>query len=88
MNIKSYIMPTYGVRSLEFSHGKGIYLFTYDNKKYLDFGVRRLFSLRVPAIISDFTEISNARDSGLEKGDIILSINNAQTKYFDQLNHK
>ena len=38
MNVKSYIMPTYGERSLEFSHGEGIYLFSTDNKKYLDFG--------------------------------------------------
>ena len=38
MNTKSYIMPTYGERSIEFSHGKGVYLYSNDNKKYLDFG--------------------------------------------------
>ena len=38
MNIKSYIMPTYGARSLEFSHGEGVHLYSNDNKKYLDFG--------------------------------------------------
>ena len=38
MNVKSYIMPTYGERSLEFSRGEGAYLFSNDNKTYLDFG--------------------------------------------------
>ena len=31
-------MPTYGERSLEFSRGEGAYLFSNDNKTYLDFG--------------------------------------------------
>ena len=38
MDVKSYIMPTYGERTLEFSHGEGVYLFSKDNKRYLDFG--------------------------------------------------
>ena len=38
MNVKSYIMPTYGERTLEFSHGEGVYLFSKYNKRYLDFG--------------------------------------------------
>ena len=33
----SYIMPTYGVRDLEFFKGKGCYLFTAKGDKYLDF---------------------------------------------------
>ena len=37
-NVKSYIMPTYGNRTLEFTHGKGAYLYSKDKKKYLDFG--------------------------------------------------
>ena len=37
-NINSYIMPTYGERKLEFVEGKGLYLFSSDKKKYLDFG--------------------------------------------------
>ena len=37
-NLDSYIMPTYGDRSLEFAYGKGAYLYTEDNKKFLDFG--------------------------------------------------
>ena len=37
-NVDSYIMPTYGERNLEFVKGKGAYLFTSSNKKYLDFG--------------------------------------------------
>ena len=35
---KSYIMPTYGERNLEFIKGKGIYLYTKKYKRYLDFG--------------------------------------------------
>ena len=31
-------MPTYGERLLEFSYGEGVYLFSNDKKKYLDFG--------------------------------------------------
>ena len=31
-------MPTYGERTLEFTHGKGIYLYSKDKKKYIDFG--------------------------------------------------
>ena len=37
-NVSSYIMPTYGDRSLEFKSGKGCYLTSTKNKKYLDFG--------------------------------------------------
>ena len=37
-NVESYIMPTYGERKLEFIKGKGAYLFSSNNKKYLDFG--------------------------------------------------
>ena len=38
MNVESYVMSTYGERSLGFSHGEGVYLFSNDNKRYLDFG--------------------------------------------------
>ena len=31
-------MPTYGERTLDFKEGKGVYLISTDNKKYLDFG--------------------------------------------------
>ena len=37
-NVISFIMPTYGERNLEFIYGKGVYLYTKDKKKYLDFG--------------------------------------------------
>ena len=37
-NVSSYIMPTYGDRQLEFKEGKGCYLVSTENKKYLDFG--------------------------------------------------
>ena len=37
-NIKSYIMPTYGERKLEFIRGKGAYLYSNKNLKFLDFG--------------------------------------------------
>ena len=36
-NLKSYIMPTYGNRDLEFLKGRGCYLFTSQNEMYLDF---------------------------------------------------
>ena len=36
-NVDSYIMQTYGERNLEFVSGKGAYLFSENNKKYLDF---------------------------------------------------
>ena len=35
---KSYIMPTYGERDIEFVRGEGCFLFTDQNEKYLDFG--------------------------------------------------
>ena len=37
-NVNSYIMPTYGERTLDIKKGKGVYLTTSNNKKYLDFG--------------------------------------------------
>ena len=39
MNIKrkSFVMPTYGVKSLEFVKGRGCYLYNSKNEKYLDF---------------------------------------------------
>ena len=37
-NLTSNIMPTYGEQKLEFTHGNGVYLYSKDNKKYLDFG--------------------------------------------------
>ena len=36
-NLKSYIMPTYGDRDLEFCKGKGCNLYTPQNEIYLDF---------------------------------------------------
>ena len=38
INKSSYIMPTYGERTLEFKEGHGSYLTSTKNKKYLDFG--------------------------------------------------
>ncbi len=34
---KSYVMPTYGNKKLEFIKGKGCYLYDKNNKKFLDF---------------------------------------------------
>ncbi len=34
----TYIMPTYGERELEFKEGRGCFLTSINNKKYLDFG--------------------------------------------------
>ena len=36
-NITSYVMPTYGKKSLLFTKGKGCYLYDDKNNKYLDF---------------------------------------------------
>ena len=33
----SHVMPTYGNKTLEFVKGKGCYLYSTQNKKYLDF---------------------------------------------------
>ena len=35
--VKSFVMPTYGEKTLEFEKGKGCYLYTKNNEKYLDF---------------------------------------------------
>ena len=35
--IKSFVMPTYGEKTLQFQKGKGCYLYTKKNEKYLDF---------------------------------------------------
>ncbi len=37
INNKSYVMPTYGTKTIEFVKGKGCYLFDKKNEKYLDF---------------------------------------------------
>ena len=37
-NTDSCIMPTYGERTLEFIYGEGVYLYSKDKNKYLDFG--------------------------------------------------
>ncbi len=37
INKKSYVMPTYGIKKLEFVKGKGCYLFSNTNEKFLDF---------------------------------------------------
>ena len=36
-NSSSYVMPTYGNKKLEFVKGRGCYLYSDNNKKYLDF---------------------------------------------------
>ncbi len=36
-NLLSHVMPTYGNKDLEFIKGNGCYLYTSQNKKYLDF---------------------------------------------------
>ncbi|HIE74470.1 MAG TPA: RIP metalloprotease RseP, partial [Flavobacteriales bacterium] len=45
---------------------------------------RILFAPRIPTIISGFTANSNAKNAGFEKKDRIVSINDVETKYFDQ----
>ena len=35
---KSYVMPTYGDKKIEFTRGKGCYLYDSNNEKYLEIG--------------------------------------------------
>lgn len=44
-----------------------------------------LFLPRIPTIIRGFPENSNAKKSGLEKRDQIVSVNGTKTKYYDEL---
>lgn len=48
-------------------------------------GPKGYFSALSPVLIDSFTANSNAKISGLLKGDQIIAINNTQTKYFDEL---
>ena len=50
----------------------------------LESEIRILFAPRIPTIISGFTANSNAKNAGFEKKDRIVSINDVETKYFDQ----
>jgi len=45
---------------------------------------RILFAPRIPTIISGFTANSNAKNAGFEKKDRIVSVNDVETKYFDE----
>ncbi len=38
IHTRSYLMETYGERNLELVKGRGVYVYTKENKKYLDFG--------------------------------------------------
>ena len=44
-----------------------------------------LFYPRIPAIISDLVENSNAEKAGLKKNDILIAVNGKATKYHDEL---
>jgi len=45
---------------------------------------RILFAPRIPTIISGFPANSNAKNAGFEKKDRIVSVNDVETKYFDE----
>ena len=47
-----------------------------------------LFAPRIPTIISGFPENSNAKKSGFEKKDQIVSVNGVKTKYFDEFRNE
>ena len=59
----SNVMPTYGNKTLEFVKGKGCYLYTSQNKKYLDFVLLLMlstglaFQLPILQLILGFFEI-------------------------------
>ena len=46
---------------------------------------RSLFEVRIPFIVGKVSETSLNKDSGLETGDLIKSINGKPVKYFDEL---
>lgn len=49
---------------------------------------RSLFLLRIPFMVGAVDESSLNKDAGLEKGDILLSINDEELRYFDQLRER
>jgi regulator of sigma E protease len=62
-------------------------------KHWKNSGRKPLFSPAIIVKIADFTKNSSSEKAGLLKGDILLSVNGAETKYFDELraelqNHK
>lgn len=71
---------------------KELYLPTNFRKEYIaqlrKFGTSGLFAPRIPTIISGFPENSNAKKSGFEKKDQIISVNGVKTKYFDEFKNE
>jgi len=62
-------------------------------KYWKNSGKKPLFSPATIVKVADFTKNSNSEKAGLLKGDILLSVNGTETKYFDELrrelqNHK
>ena len=62
-------------------------------KDWKNNGKKLLFSPRTIVEIGGFTSNSNAKKSGLLKGDVLLSVDGVETKYFDEVtdelqNHK
>ena len=54
-------------------------------KHWKNSGKKRLFSPAETVEISDFTKNSNAEKAGLLKGDVLLSVGDVKTKYFNDL---
>ena len=44
----------------------------------------RLFLPRMPFTVAGFSDTSNAKEAGLEKGDRIIAVNGREIKYFDE----
>jgi len=54
-------------------------------KHWIVSGKKQLFSPAIIVKIADFTKNSNSEKAGLLKGDILLSVGDVETKYFDEL---
>jgi regulator of sigma E protease len=53
--------------------------------KFLNNEKQLLFYPRIPTVVSEVVENSNAEKAGLEKRDVLIAVNNIEVKYFDQL---
>jgi len=57
-------------------------------KHWKNSGKKLLFSPAIIVKIADFTKNSNSEKAGLLRGDVLLSIGDVETKYFDELRNE
>jgi regulator of sigma E protease len=57
-------------------------------ERFLDNEKQLLFYPRIPCIVSDIVERSNAEKAGLKEGDILIGVNNKSVKYYDQVKNE